>query len=95
LDPNEPLTHFVLGDALLKQGQLEEAAKELLIAARSMRDPRPHVALGIVMSRLGKPKEAHTHLRDALKLDPANAAAKAELEWLEKTYPSGSLPGNE
>jgi tetratricopeptide (TPR) repeat protein len=75
-----------LGRAYFNSGQHARAAEtfEALLEI----DPSAHYghfALGLSFARLGRPKEARTHLRMAAALDPASETYRKALDKLEST----------
>lgn len=79
-----------LGRAYYNSGQAERAAQtfsELLEI-----DPSAHYghfALGQSLKRLGRQREARTHLRLAVALDPRSTLYRSALERLDRLNPPG------
>lgn len=82
LDPRAATTQYLLGTALAEQGRLDEAA---LAFQAALRDPvlagtaEVHNDFGVVLGRLGRPADAIVQFREALRLNPNFAAARANL----------------
>ncbi len=75
---------LVLGECLLRQGRLSEAADALQRAAvRLRRSPAPHVALGRCALRRGAERSAASHFLSALERDHRCTPALAGLALLE------------
>ena len=65
------LAHNNLGDALAREGKLEEATQHFAESVRlEPSNPDAHYNLGVVLHRQGRPAEAIEHYRDALRLAP-------------------------
>jgi Flp pilus assembly protein TadD len=87
--------HFV--DALLNMGLVEcqrgnfARARTLLVRARRLNPDvaQPHHALGVLAERERRPDQASRHYRDALRVDPGFAPARANLGRLE--FDAGQL----
>src|SRR6187431_3572701 len=77
-------------DALTNQGLVElqrgnfERARQLLLRARRINPDvaQPHHALGVLAERERRPDRASEHYRDALRVDPGFAPARANLAHL-------------
>jgi tetratricopeptide (TPR) repeat protein len=87
--------HFV--DALVNLGLVEcqrgnfTRARQLLLRARRINADvaQPHHALGVLAERERRPDRASEHYRDALRVDPGFAPARANLGRLE--FDAGQL----
>ena len=82
LDPTQTTTQYLLGTALAEQDRLEDAVVAFQIALRDpgLRDaPEVHNDLGVVLARLGRGADAVIQFREALRLNPNFAAARANL----------------
>ena len=80
LVPAEPAVHADLGLFYLRQGKLDEAAKELQLAHDAKPDnSQIEFMLNALAERRGKYDEATQHLRKAIELDPANLKARYAL----------------
>lgn len=75
-----PTGYVGLAQVLLRTGRAEEAATELAIAQQKLGpDFLISYFRGLAFERVGKPEEAVTAFRDAVKLDPNNAEAHLSL----------------
>lgn len=73
------------GVALARRRQLAEAREEFAAAAALRpKDPAPWVNLGMVLAMLNQRPAAREALETALRLDPNHAAARRQLELLER-----------
>ncbi len=73
LDFENQRAHYGLGTALLKQGKVDEAVKELELARwQDHDDAQVHLALGQAMESKGHDTEAIVRYREASLLQPAN-----------------------
>lgn len=71
LNPNAKDAYFNLGNALLREGRLEEGLAASRIAVEQRPDSaKAHSNLSVALSRLGMLDEAETHLERARALDP-------------------------
>ena len=69
-----------LGYVELRRGNLEQAHKDFVKARELNLDlAAPHHALGLLADRRGLGRDAEDHYRQALKVDPAFAPARANL----------------
>jgi tetratricopeptide (TPR) repeat protein len=75
-----PTGYVGLAQVLLRTGRAEDAAAELAIAQQKI-GPNFLISYfcGLAFERAGKPEEAVTAFRDAVKLDPNNAEAHLSL----------------
>ena len=95
-----PVTHFILGNTLHRQGHFEVAVQHYREALRLKPDAPPllHNNLGIVLGQLGHRQESLTHFREALRLDPEFSVARKNLRHaLEVSEPVRDVkpkPGN-
>ena len=65
------LAHNNLGDALAREGKLEEATGHFAESVRlEPSNPDAHYNLGVALHRQGRPAEATLHYREALRLAP-------------------------
>lgn len=65
-----------LGMTYMQQGHLDLAKDKLERALeQDPENPEVHIAMAILMYRIGEPKEADKHYRTAIRLDPDNAGA--------------------
>jgi Flp pilus assembly protein TadD len=81
-DPRHQRALHVLGCALLMQGRFKEALAPLEQAARGRHDPELDTQLAITLRQLGRPDEALTKLKRAIKRTPPYPAAFHELGFL-------------
>src|SRR5262249_15419213 len=71
LDPENAVAHAILGDVMIYDGRLEEAAAELTTALRlNPNHADAWVFLGEMKAFQGKPLESIADLRKALRLNP-------------------------
>jgi tetratricopeptide (TPR) repeat protein len=79
--PDNASAHRLYADFILAQGKFAEAEKHY--AAAVSNSPHPDVKLlrsyATTLAHDGKPREAITQLKEALKLDPSHAQANFEL----------------
>jgi protein O-mannosyl-transferase len=69
-----------LGPIYLRQGRLTEAAEHLRVyLAAHPREPAAWINMGIALARLGDAKGARDAFEQALRLDPKNKTARANL----------------
>lgn len=81
--------HYLLGIELAASGKNQEAEKELSEATRYRPDFAPaHLYLGISLATQKKSEEALAEFRTVLKLDPANASARQEIESIQASVKS-------
>jgi TonB family protein len=70
MDPTAARPRTLLGLLFLRQGRLEDAARELDAAKKiSFRETEARTELGFVLLRLGREEEALVELRDVLRID--------------------------
>jgi TonB family protein len=70
MDPTAARTRTIMGYLFLRQGRLEEAARELDAAKRiDFREVEARTELGFVLLQLGREEEALVELRDVLRID--------------------------
>ena len=82
LDPSVGTTQYLLGTALTEQGRLDDAVVAFEAALRDpvlRAAPEVHNDFGVVLGRLGRPVDAVFQFREALRLDPTFAPARANL----------------
>jgi len=76
--------HYMLGMELAANEKTEEAQKEFAEAVRYRPDFAPaHLYLGTTLAAQKKPDEALAEFRTVLQLDPANSAARQQIESIE------------
>jgi tetratricopeptide (TPR) repeat protein len=74
------LTRFILGDALVTHGRVEEGLAQMRQALRmNPNDAKAHCYLGETLIGNGQTDEGIAELREALRIDPANEAAHHNL----------------
>lgn len=79
--PTHICFHGKLAQALLRQGELEEALSEATIAIELESDESdPRILRAKVLQALGRDDEAGQDIKAALELDPENGEAKRALE---------------
>jgi tetratricopeptide (TPR) repeat protein len=77
------LAHNNLGDALVREGRLDEAAAHFEESLRLLpENPDAHYNLAIVRARTGRTEEAVAEYRAALRLAPGNVNARNNLGLL-------------
>jgi Flp pilus assembly protein TadD len=85
--PESALAHYSLGNALLKQGQVAQAAHEFRETVRM--DPgnaEAHNNLGVILRDVARVSEAVTEFRKAAELSPSSTSIRANLaEALQAT----------
>lgn len=84
--PNNPRAHNNLGDALARQGRLEEAANHLRRAIQIKSDyADAHNNLGVVLAFEGESQQAILHYQKAIAIRPEYAKAHSNLgvEWAQ------------
>ena len=81
-DPRQPRALQILGGALLMQGQPKDAIAPLEEAARSRHDAETDTQLAIALRQAGRPDEALTRLKRAIKRKPPYAPSFHELGYL-------------
>lgn len=81
--PNHGRGHFILGLVALEEGDNLGAAYHAGIAAKRLpRFADAHALLGTAFLRTGDREKAVAAYRNALRLDPANASARASLQQM-------------
>ncbi len=73
------IAHEGLGEALLEQGRVQEAAPEFVESIRLKSNFDAQLNFGVLLDKLGKPQEAAIHYEAAVELKPDNATAHAYL----------------
>jgi len=85
-NPESPIVHFNIGDALYKKRKYEEALqayqKALQKSADVQMQSQSHYNLGNTYFRLNKWQESLLSYQEALKLNPADQDAKYNLEYV-------------
>jgi tetratricopeptide (TPR) repeat protein len=91
-NPDDSALHFALGEALLREGRLDDA--EVCLRRASELDPKDwssRFGLGTAQYQQGRGAEALASWRAALALDPANFTVRKQI-WMiehpEKFYPT-------
>ncbi|RMF22357.1 MAG: tetratricopeptide repeat protein [Deltaproteobacteria bacterium] len=87
IDPKYVPAYNNLAGVLEKQGKLEEAADTLRRSLKERESPTVHNRLGLLLVRLGRPREAAEEFRAALALNPAYEEARRNLEALAVASP--------
>jgi hypothetical protein len=89
--PEDGLTHYNLGNVLVRASRLEEAVARYRAGLACPMDPedrqKTHVNLGIALARTGRLVEARAAFEEAVRLDPADGTARANLQRLLSHYP--------
>jgi tetratricopeptide (TPR) repeat protein len=92
-----PAELFERGNGAYEQGRFEDAAAAYeTILGYGIRDPRVHYNLANAHARLGRLGPAILHYERALRLDPADAEARDNLEYvrgrIRDRVPSSEMP---
>jgi tetratricopeptide (TPR) repeat protein len=72
LNPDDPVLHFALGNALRERGELDEAIDAFRAAIRLQPGVEPRNSLGIALAGQGKLEEAIAEFRAVIQLDPGD-----------------------
>jgi tetratricopeptide (TPR) repeat protein len=81
LSPRNPVSRLSLGVLLVAQGRPAEALPGFEALTREFPDyPSAYLNLATALALSGRPDEAAVQYRNALRLDPGNAAARAGLD---------------
>jgi arylsulfatase A-like enzyme len=84
-DPQNPLVHFRLADALLREGRAGEAIEHFFKVVESgPRSADPFVGLATALAQLGRGAEAKRALDQALEVDAASGQAHFNLAELAR-----------
>ncbi len=87
-NPESPIIHFNVGDALYQKNNYEEALKSYQSAVQNSNDPKlqaqSYYNLGNTLYRTDKLQESITAYQQALKLDPSDEDAKFNLEYVRR-----------
>jgi tetratricopeptide (TPR) repeat protein len=79
-DPENPLYHTALANALIRIGQWDSAARELeKVVAVTPDDATARVNLAVYYQKLGRQGEVEKHLLEALRVEPRNTVARYNL----------------
>ena len=79
-NPENPFLHFVLGNALIYEGNFDLAASELRETLRAIPDlSSAHTTLGRALAGKGDQAGALAELREAVRIDPASPTARSVL----------------
>lgn len=74
LNPDDPESHVILGEAFSKSDKLGDASKQFAAAVRLRPDDADaQEGLGMVFTDLGRLQEARSHLLEAIRLRPDDA----------------------
>lgn len=95
LDASKATMHAGLGAIYLKEGRLDDAAKQLATALElNRRDPRVHFTLGRLAERRGQPAEAQAHYGRGFSLEQSFTGFRNR-DALRRIYASnnGSMDG--
>jgi tetratricopeptide (TPR) repeat protein len=83
LDPNSPSAHANLGNALVDQGELEQAVAAYHEAVRlEPTNADLWLRIGQLYEQMGRGDDALQSLETGLEVDPANAGILNQLGWL-------------
>ena len=87
-NPESPIIHFNVGDALYQKNNYEEALKSYQSAVQKTNDPQlqaqGYYNLGNALFRMDKWQESIAAYQQALKLDPNDEDAKFNLEYVRR-----------
>jgi len=83
LAPYQSEAHLLLGRIYLRAGRAQEAVEAFKIALWSDDTPEAHLALAEAYVRMKDPNSARSELEGVLARDPANGAARRQLEELK------------
>lgn len=87
-NPESPIIHFNVGDALYQKKNYEEALKSYQSAVQKSNDPKlqaqGYYNLGNTLFRLDKWQESVAAYQQALKLNPNDEDAKFNLEYVRR-----------
>lgn len=87
-NPESPIIHFNVGDALYQKRNYEEAMKSFQSAVQKTNDPQlqaqSYYNLGNTLFRLDKWQESIAAYQQALKLNPNDEDAKFNLEYVRR-----------
>ncbi len=87
-NPESPIIHFNIGDALYQKRNYEEALKSYQSAVQKSNDPKlqaqGYYNLGNTLFRLDKWQESIAAYQQALKLNPNDEDAKFNLEYVRR-----------
>src|SRR5581483_8450206 len=91
-EPEDAALHFALGEALMREGRLADAAASFHRASGlDPSDWSPAFALGTALYQQGRKEDALGWWREALRRDPANFTVHKQIWWVEhpeKFYPA-------
>lgn len=88
-DPNNAFAHREIADIYRRRGNLDEAVKELQISLASRDSATVHVTLARIYLEQKKPELARAEVEKAVKIAPNYAEARALLEHLQNSKPTG------
>lgn len=87
-NPESPIIHFNIGDALYQKNNYEEALKSYQSAVQKTNDPKlqaqGYYNLGNTLFRMDKWQESIAAYQQALKLNPNDEDAKFNLEYVRR-----------
>ncbi len=87
-NPESPIIHFNIGDALYQKRNYEEALKSYQSAVQKSNDPQlqaqGYYNLGNTLFRMDKLQESIAAYQQALKLNPNDEDAKFNLEYVRR-----------
>jgi Flp pilus assembly protein TadD len=87
-DPTDPNAHCGMGQALTRQGKLEEGRAQFLEALRlAPKDAEAHYYLGVLLAEQHHTAEAMTEYRTASEIQPNRPDALNNLAWILATDP--------
>ena len=89
-DPSNPEFHYNLGTALFRMGEYEKSIVELQAAIPLFNPPswKAMNNLGVAYAKVGRRDEAIGEFQQVLKIDPKNAEALQNLQFLGGGVPS-------
>lgn len=88
-DPNNAFAHREIADIYRRRGKLDDAVKELQISLAARDSAAVHVMLARIYLEQKKPDLARVEVEKAVKIAPNYAEARALLEHLQNSKPTG------
>ena len=88
-EPNNAFAHRELADIYRRRGNLDDAVKELQISLAARESATVHVTLARIYLEQKKPDLARAEVEKAVKIAPNYGEARALLEHLQSSKPTG------